>query len=55
MAQGGLLSGALCILAIAMVILVGFKLGIIYAIVVFLVAIALQLFIEFWVQAKSYE
>ncbi|RST58523.1 hypothetical protein D5F11_017000 [Siminovitchia terrae] len=54
-AQGGLLSGALWILAIAMVILAGFKLGIIYAIVVFLVTIALQLFIEFWVQAKSYD
>ncbi|HBZ11391.1 MAG TPA: hypothetical protein DEO65_16260 [Bacillus bacterium] len=53
MAQGGLLSGALWIFAIGMVILAGFKLGIIYAIVVFLTAIALQLFIEFWVQGKS--
>lgn len=52
-AQGGLLSGALWIFAIAMVILAGFKLGFIYAVVVFLLAIALQLMIEFWVQAKS--
>ncbi|RWR13188.1 permease prefix domain 1-containing protein [Siminovitchia fortis] len=55
MAQGGLLSGALWVFAIAMVILAGFKLGIIYAVVVFLTAIALQLFIEFWVQGKSYD
>lgn len=52
-AQGGLLSGALWIFAIAMVILAGFKLGFIYAIVVFLLAISLQLIIQFWVQAKS--
>ncbi|WP_186306620.1 hypothetical protein [Siminovitchia fortis] len=55
MAQGGLLSGALWVFAIAMVILAGFKLGIIYAVVVFLTAIALQLFTEFWVQGKSYD
>lgn len=55
MVQGGLLSGALWVFAIAMVILAGFKLGIIYAVVVFLTAIALQLFIEFWVQGKSYD
>jgi hypothetical protein len=52
-AQGGLLSGALWIFAIAMVILAGYKLGFIYAIVVFLLAVSVQLIIEFWVQAKS--